>query len=257
MTAAARSTMTLADAHLAGLDLVRHHTRRFGSYVTSLDEPALRAGVPGGDWTVAQTIAHLRAVYLRYTTDTRRADSPAGVGRQNAADDLTLTRADVAAAAATMAEQLEFLAGVVPHIPPDRRFPFHAGQQITMAGGWGNLIGELLAHGDDIARATSTTFAIPSADTEILWRFTAPVLQGWLRPEAAAGTDTWELRFPFGPITVRFDAGSLLWDAPRHDHPDEVVEIEDAASFALAFPYGRRTTKDARVRELAGRFARL
>lgn len=249
--------ITLADAHLEGLDLVRHHTKRFGDYIAGFDNRALMTKVPGGEWTVGQTIAHLRAVYLRYTTDRRRADSPAGVGRQNAEDDLNLTSSDIAATVAAMSEQLDVLAGIVADVPPDQHFPFHGGQQITLAGGWGNLIGELLAHGDDIARATATAFEIPSADTEVLWRFTTPVLQGWLQPEAAAAADTWELHFPFGPITVRFAHGRLTWGEPLAEQPDHVVEIDDAAAFALVFPYGRRISDDPQVRELAGRFILL
>lgn len=249
--------LTLADAHVEGLDLVRHHSKRFGDYIGTFDDDALAAPVPGGEWTVGQTIAHLRAVYLRYTTDRRRADSPDGVGQQNAADDLTLTSADIAAVVATMAEQVELLSGIVASIPPDQLFPFHGGQQITLAGGWGNLIGELLAHGDDIARATGTTFDIPSADTEVLWRFATPVLQGWLSPEASDAVDSWELRFPFGPLSIEFDKGRLSWNAPPRDQPDHVIEVDDAAAFALVIPYGRRASDDPEVRELAARFVPL
>ena len=77
------------------------------------------------------------------------------------------------------------------------------------AGGWGNLLGELLAHGDDIARATGSPFAIPSADLEILWRFTAPLLQGWIRPETAPLNEEWRLRFPFGDVDAVLDRGVL------------------------------------------------
>jgi hypothetical protein len=141
--------------------------------------------------------------------------------------------------------------------PPERTFPFHAGQQITMAGGWGNLIGELLAHGDDIAGATGRPFAIPSQDTEILWRFAAPVLQGWLRPETARVTDTWQLNFPFGPIAVRFHGGQLHWNVNIPTDAEYVLDIDDAAKFALVFPYRRRLPEDPVVTKLASRFMPL
>lgn len=252
--AATRTAPSLADAHVSGLTLVGIHTMRFGDYVCGLDPAAVDARIPGSEWTVGQTIGHLRAVYLRYTSDGRRAASPVEVAVQNAADELALRPADVAAAVETMQQQVEALRNIVPHVPPDRTFPFHAGQEITMAGGWGNLIGELLAHGDDIARATGTTFEIPSPDTEILWRFAAPVLRGWVRPEAAGFTDTWELRFPFGPIQLHFDAGQLTWNASPAQPPDHVIEIPDAAAFALVFPYRRRPPVDAATRALTERF---
>jgi hypothetical protein len=236
--AQATAVMTLAEAHIRGFELVQQHTERFAGYVRGLDEGSLGTQVPGSEWTVGETVAHVQSVYLRYTTDLRRAETPGGVAALNA-EDIARLGVDVAAAAATIADQVALLAGLVPHIEADRTFPFHAGRQTTLAGGWGNLLGELLAHGDDIARATGTVFAIPSADTEVLWRFAAPLLEGWLRPEAVEVDDTWLLRFPFGPIGVRFDHGRMSWGA-EVESPDVVVDIDDAAEWALRFPYRRR-----------------
>lgn len=232
------AVMTLAEAHVRGFELVQHHTERFAAYVRGLDQSSLGTQVPGSEWTVGETVAHVQSVYLRYTTDLKRAETPEGVAALNA-EDIARVGVDVAAAATTVTEQVAMLAELVPHIEADRRFPFHAGQHTTMAGGWGNLLGELLAHGDDIARATGRTFTIPSADTEVLWRFAAPLLQGWLRPEVAEVDDTWLLRFQFGPIGVRFDHGRLSWGA-EVETPDVVVDIENAAEWALVFPYRRR-----------------
>jgi len=123
--------------------------------------------------------------------------------------------------------------------------------------GWRNLLGELLAHGDDIGRATGTTFTIPSQDMEVLWRFTAPLLQGWLRDTNAH--DSWVLRFPFGAIGVAFDGETLRWDDDENDVDGERTEIvvDDAAQFALAFPYRRRPAPDAATAELLRRFEPL
>jgi uncharacterized protein (TIGR03083 family) len=245
--------LTLAEAHVVGFELAREHTQRFLAYVTSLDDAAVAAKVPGSDWTVGETVAHIQSVVRRYTVDRRRVDARSEMAARNA-EDVAELGVDVHAAAASIREQLDLLAGAVPHVAPDQQFPFHGGQTITMAGGWGNLLGELLAHGDDIARATGRPFTIPSGDLEILWRFTGQVLERWMRVEAAAHRDTWALRLPFGTIDVEFDHGALRWDVHHPTRADHIIEISDAAEFALTFPYRRRPITDPTTALLATRF---
>lgn len=250
-------TMTLAEAHLRGFELVQLHTRRFTEFVSGLTDEQLALPVPDTEWTVGQTVTHVHSVFERYTSNLRRATSPAGVAVQNQ-EDIERLGVDVTASLSAIQEHLAFLALVVPGVEPERQFPFHAGVQTTLAGGWGNLLGELLAHGDDIGRATGRTFTIPSADLEVLWRFTAPLLQGWLRDRTAH--DSWVLRFPFGPIGVAFDGETLRWnddvDADGEADRTEIV-VDDAAAFALAFPYRRRPAPDPATAELLQRFEPL
>ncbi|MDP1876214.1 MAG: maleylpyruvate isomerase N-terminal domain-containing protein [Actinomycetota bacterium] len=249
------ATPTLDTAHRDGLDLVTVHTRRFVDYVRSLAPGDLDLPVPGGDWTVGQTVAHLESVYLRYSVDLRRSERRNDLIAQND-DDIAALGIDVDRATATMVDQVAFLASIIDSVPPDRQFPFHGGQQVTLAAGWGNLLGELLAHGDDIVRATGRPFTIPGRDLEILWRFTAQVLQGWLRDEADEVVETWHLRFPFGDVVLVLDHGTLRVatdsDLDVAEHHD--LEIEDASEFTLAFPYRRRVITDAQIAILASRF---
>jgi hypothetical protein len=242
-----------ADAQTTGLELVHEHSDRFIAMCRSLDAGELARPVHGGGWTVGDTITHVESVYLRYSRDPRRADTPQGVAVQNA-DDLERMPVDVERSAATMLDQLAFLDGVVPAVDPATEFPFHARRTTTMAGGMGNLIGELLAHGDDIARATGRSFTIPSAHTEVLWRYTAPLLDGWLRPETVGVADTWRVHFPFGPIDAAFDGGRLHWAVESIATPDHEITAADAAEFALAFPYRRRVIADPQLALLASRF---
>lgn len=246
--------MTIERAHREGLELVQHHTDRFLTYLGSLDGDATAAPVPGSAWTVGQVVAHVQSLFLRYTVDRRRVGDRTELAARNA-DDVEALGVDVESAIESIRAQLDLLRAIGPSVDPGAPHPFQAGQTITAAGGWGNLLGELLAHGDDLARATGTPFGIPSADLEVLWRFTAPVLQAWLRAEAADHRDRWRLEFPFGPIDVTFDGGRLRWGDHEHDgRPDHVLEIDDAAEFALRFPYRRRPITDAPTALLAARF---
>ncbi len=245
---------TLDDAHRNGLSLVRRHVDRLLDLVAGLGPEELDRRIPDGDWTVLDTVAHLQSVVTRYTTDLRRADTPGDVAVQNAEDVARLAGTDVEAAATAIRADLDLLASFVDAIEPDHRFPFHAGQTITMAGGWGNLLGELLAHGDDIARAVGAAFEIPGDDTELLWRHTAPVLAGWLRPEAADVTERWRLRFPFGDLDAHIDRGELRWGDADGATPDHELVVPDGAALALVVPYGRRAADDPQVALLASRF---
>lgn len=248
--------LTLEEAHDRGFQLVRAHTERFVHYLDDLSEAEASAPVPGLRWTVGETVTHVRSVYARYTADPRRAATPEGVAVQNS-DDIAESGVDVKAASVFISDQLAHLEAVVPHVAPERLFPFHAGQSTTMAGGWGNLLGELHAHGDDIARATGRPFAVPSEDLEILWRFTAPVLQGWIRPEARDLVESWRLRFPFGTVDAVLDQGALDWDSTAVDDPQHVVEVTDVADFTLVFPYRRRAVADPTTALLLSRFSDL
>lgn len=251
--------LTLAAAHHSGLELVDRHVRRFVDFITGLDDVARATPIPGGEWTVAQTVVHLQSVLLRYTTDMRRAESAAAVATQNA-DDLLRLGGDVDAALASMLADLERLPAAVHVFEPDQLLPFHAGQPITLAGAWGNLLGELLAHGDDVAQAAGTEFNVPGEDLEIMWRFTTPVLAGWLRPDAAEAQERWRLSFPFGAIDLELDRGRLAVgpaDVTVAVPSERSLEVGDVAEFTLSFPYGRRPPAEARMANLAGRFLAL
>lgn len=244
--------MTLPAAHTTGFDLVRRHSDRFVAYLGSMSADDLAAPVPDSDWTVGEVVAHVQSVYERYTLTGERAPTPAAVAEQNARD-VERLGVDVAAAQRSIRAQVEQMAAIVPLVEPTAEFPFHGGTKVTLAAGWGNLPGELLAHGDDIARATSRAFTIPSDDLEITLRYTAPVLGAWLAPAADEADESWDVRFPFGTIRFAVVAGRLDTDpdaAPRPRH--HLVDAEDAAEWLLAVPYRRRAEVDpvlARLRD--------
>jgi uncharacterized protein (TIGR03083 family) len=248
-----RATRTLAEDHLHGLDLVCTHARRFLDYLDALDADQLDLPVPGLDWTVSQTVEHVRAVFGRYTVDRRRAPTLLALIEQNAAD-VTDGRVDRTETRRFVEEQVAFLREVMPGIEPDRIFEFHTGQPMTASAGWGNLLGELHVHGDDIARATGRPFGVPGDDLEILWRHLPGVLDGWLRAEVGHLQERWLLRFPFDDGVLVLDNGSVTWTMPGTAAGGEVLDITDVAEFTLTFPYRRRPIVDPTVAVLASRF---
>ncbi len=242
-----RDGMTLEEAHHDGFRLVQQHSLRCVAYLGTLSAADAAAPVPDSDWTVGEVVAHLRSVYERYTIDRRRAPTAGEVSVQNA-EDVERLGVDLRAAAESIEAQLAQLAAVVPHVDPTAEFPFHGGRTVTMAGGWGNLLCELLVHGDDIAAATGKPFTLPSADLEIALRYTSPLLDGWLVPSARDLDESWDLAFPFGMIRFsigdgRFCSGAAA-DVPRRSTCHR-LELDDASAWLLRVPYRRRPPADA------------
>ena len=246
--------LTLEHAHTRGYELVREHSERFVAYLGGLTADDLARPVPNSTWTVGEVVAHVRSVYERYTINRQRSASPALVAEQNA-EDIARLGTDVDAALASIRAQVELMALAPTAIAPDEPLEFHGGMTTTLAGGWGNLLGELLAHGDDIGSATGTPFRIPSVDLEILPRFTAPLLGGWLSPAAAAVDESWDLEYPFGTIRFTIADGGFhhgLDVEPRSIH--HTIEIADTAEWLLTTPYRRRQPTDEQTAHLVDMF---
>lgn len=252
----------MADPHLRwhreGHERAVAATDRFAAYVRTIGADRLTAPVPGMSWTAADVVAHVHAVYRRYTLDRRRAATPREVDAQNEADLHDGVAGDLDARLSDMRAQLVSLAPAIDRVDPHQAFPFHGGRTITLAGGWGNLLGELLAHGDDIARATGAAWQIDAADLEVLWRCTTPVLGGWLSDAGRAATDTWriDLGFASGPVMFRFRGGDLAIDDVAADAPALDLRLDPIAG-TLAVPYGRRPLEGAAMQQFAARFVAL
>ena len=207
------------------------------------------------DWTAGDVGTHVLTVVKRYVAPTERASSRARLAALNAED-----VSAVAKTAAEVADELDVtvagLAQVAPSLPLDGQRAFHLGLTVTTAAAWANLLGELLVHGDDIARATGRHWTMDGELLEGIWRNLLPAAAGWLRPDAAAVNELYRLNFPFGVVALRIAEGEV-----RVDHPDDVdlaadhtIDIVDTAQFTLQFPYRRACIIDARTALLASRF---
>jgi hypothetical protein len=244
--------MTLAEAHVQGFEVAGRHTARFVAYIRELAEDEATLPVPGLAWTVGQTVTHVQSVYERYTLDRRRAETADLVAVVNA-EDVARIGVGLDRSAGSIEEQWELLGQLVGAVSPESEFPFHAGLRTTMAGGWGNLVGELLAHGDDLARATGRPFGVPGEDLEVTWRFGIPLLSAWLTPGARALVETWRLAMPFGDLGLVFDRGDLsVVDDPVD--ADHVLQVGDVEELTLRVPYRRRVPGDPLVGLLGARF---
>jgi hypothetical protein len=222
-------------------------------------EPAdAQRPVDGSTWTVGETAAHVCSLLRRMTEDGRRSTAPADLAELNdlAVGEIGL---DVAATAEEIETRAQLVVVAAPHIAPDRQFKFHAGQQVTLTQALAVVVGELVVHGAELAAAVGASWPIAPDDMLVVWRYATPVLQGWLRPEASAVTETWSLQFPDDdrPVVVRVDAGWLDIDPDPAPTADHVVTIDDTVAFTLAFPYGRGVLSDPAASRLAALFLPL
>lgn len=243
----------LAHWHRYGWERLEHHTRRFVEMVRGLDDDQLAVAVPDSDWCVVEVVAHVASVCRRYTVNRERAGDVAELTEHNRAD-VEAIGTDVDDLTADLLAQVAAMAVFPDLLEPSMELDFHAGQQLTLAGGWGNALSELLVHGDDIARATGVDWTLDGADLEPWWRFTLRALPGFLNDEGRRAADRWtlDLGFDSGPVRLRFDHGAVhvdesgSWQADHHITADPVL-------FSLTVPWRRRPADDPEVTLLLDR----
>lgn len=239
--------------HHHGATRVTELSGQFVDMVRGLSESQLRASVPGLDWSALEVVAHVTTVWRRYTVNRRRAATWADVAVENEAD-VRAAEADPAALLQEIEQHMALMASAPEVIAPTSQVDFHAGQTFTLAGAWGNAISELLVHGDDVSRAAGCAWTVPSADLEPFWRYTTPILPGFLNDRGRSARDRWLLDFGFesGPVRLRFADGLVLVDEEGDFDPDYVVR-GDAADVTLAMPWRRRPLSDPAMKEFAER----
>jgi hypothetical protein len=228
---------------------------QFETMLRSLTPQEEATSVPGLDWTAREVAAHVLTVVRRYLAPTERAATRERLAALNAEELATVDRS-----CAEIADELDSIVSVLAHVAPsislDDVRAFHLGITVSVAAGWANLIGELLVHGDDIARATHRAWSVDDHLLEGIWRDLMPASAGWMRPEARTLDELYHLHFPFGTVMLALDAGMVRVDDPRDAGrvPDHVIVVPDASAFTLQFPYRRARLEDPRAALLASRF---
>lgn len=48
-----------------------------------------------------------------------------------------------------------------------------------------------------------------------MWRFTSPLLRGWISPDATDADESWELIFPFGTVRLVPEHGNFSPGGPK------------------------------------------
>ena len=231
--------VTSADSYLGQVLLpLDHAARRFAALVASA--PAAAAPVPAcPGWTVPDVAAHVVQVSAQYG---REAWAPAGVpdagpgelqepgpGAASAQELAARLHRELAA----LRTQIERAGGQVP------AFRFHGEQLVGADAVLGVLLGELVVHGHDVARALGRRWPIDPAHAALIVEGLNHILPGQVRPDRAAGlTACFQLRLRGQASHIwEFRDGQLHVNPPRPGRIDVRISGDPAA--LLLFMYGR------------------
>ena len=148
-----------------------------------------RTPVPGLDWTVAETAAHVLTVVRRGLGDRRRSDSPSGTAEVNAVALRELSVRDPKTIGMEIARDSAVVARrVLPQVMDvDALIPFHGGMRVRALDAFGVMLAELVIHGHDIATALDAPPETPPEHATLALRAVLAVSPGWLDPAQREG----------------------------------------------------------------------
>ena len=228
---------------------------RFGELIASVPDPGAR--IPGSSWTVRDATAHVATVVPRYAAGPEGRGTwvahPRDLSALNQDEIQALEATDMAELAATVGRDLAGLADQVRAYgerPPS--FRFHGGEQVPADAALGILLGELVVHGWDIARAAGRPWPIDPADVELIVEGVEAVLPGWVdHDRARALTATYELRLRGqGTHVWSFHDGRLEVGAATH-RPDVRISADPVALLLVLYKRRSQWPAVARGRLLA------
>lgn len=151
-------------------DRIHQAHRRFAALLSVTPH---RTQVPGSDWTAGEVAGHVLTVLRRYTRrDLRSAAGLSTAGYslrdQNAVELEELGSLPVAEILDQVWQELADIEQKLPRgTDLGERFPFHGGQDVDAAALLGNLIGEFLVHGRDVARSRGKQWKIGSRNAAL------------------------------------------------------------------------------------------
>lgn len=229
--------MTMNDTgYVALTDTTREELRerialaqnRFDRLIRTAD-PLARP--PGSRWTVQQVAAHVLTIANRYYQVARGgmyhpADTPTGVAALNQAEleaalgPVPELADQLRALASDIDGYFDTLAGDCPTIP------FHGGGFIGGTTAQTNWLGELLLHGEDIARAVKAPWDLDERDMLLIARGLMQIAPIFLRSETPASTNVCVALEVSGarPYLMHIKGGAAETRERRHaDRPDAVL----------------------------------
>jgi len=248
--------MATATAYLDRvLPAIDRLAERFAALVTAVPDPA--APIPDSEWTVRDATAHVVSVARRYI------DGPEGRGtwvpdpRDLAALNDTqigaLADLDMAELAARLRRDLTALAAQLRTYgtaPPS--FTFHGGEPVAADVALGILLGELVVHGWDIARAVAHPWPIDPGDVELILDGVEPILPGWVDHERAGDLSaTFEVRLRGGRTRRWSFRNGRLDTTPTAGRPDVHISVDPVALLLVFYRRQSQWHHIARGRMLA------
>ena len=198
---------------------------------------------PGHDWTVLQIVAHVLTLGHRYQQIARggqyhHAADPPGIA--------VLNQTELEAAMAPMpqlADQLRALAPEIDsyfdaHSDDQPIIPFHAFGYMSCNTAQTNWLGELLLHGEDIARAVKSAWELPERDMLLILRGAAEMAPLYIRPGLSDDTSVCvAFQIPSArPYLIHIHDGTAEMRERRpDDRPDAVLRLPASTMTQLLY----------------------
>jgi uncharacterized protein (TIGR03083 family) len=205
--------------------------------------PDLAVRVPATpDWTVGQVFAHVVTVAPRYCRGPRQlgrwTEHTGELCDLNADELATLDTTDITALVGRLRAAIDEFARLLDEFGDDQpSYRFHGGQRVRADVAAGILLGELVVHGHDIARALHAPWPIKPNHVELIQQGLTPILPGWLDPDRAANhTATYEVQLRGqGTHRFAFHNGALTMNPPGPWHPDVAISAEPATFLLIVY----------------------
>lgn len=224
---AARAAVQVAASQAA--DLVR-----------SLPDPSSR--IPGLNWTVGQTAAHLVAAaqfYPRYATGQATPEATIDLAEGNLHRIAQVGDHGLAELADLLVAETQRLLEQTADLAPDHRVAFHGGATLDLAAQTGILLGEYLVHGLDLARSARRPWPIDPDHARLVIAGATALLPRYLDPDAARGvTVGYDVRIRGGPrFSLRVIHGAATVESGPVGPVDCHISADPVAFLIVA--YGR------------------
>ena len=213
-------------ATLAAID---HVADQMSTMVGSASDLGIR--VPGTpQWTIAETYSHVATVVPRYSQGARHEGEWV-----SSADDLADLNQrqlvalgpvpEVETVSVRLRNSLDELRQLITGLGDDQpTFTFHGGQRIQSDVALGILLGEVVVHGHDIARALHRPWPIDPAHVQLITLGLTPILPGWLDARASGHNGRYEVRLRGqGVHRFAFNHGRLTMNPPGAFEPDAII----------------------------------
>ncbi len=187
---------------------------------------------PGMKWTAQQIVAHVLAVAHRYrslaeTGDFRRAANPRELDQLNQEE-----MEELVVPIPELVDQLQALEHLMDtwfdNLPADFAGEFHYGVTVCAVIAQVNWLGELVFHGDDIARAIGARWEISERDMLLYLREAVDMAPSFARKDMNPATEICvALKVPDArPYIIHVHDGMLDMRSRRpDDRPDAVLKV--------------------------------
>ena len=214
--------------------------KRFDELVRTADP---LAHSPGRDWNVQQIVAHVLTIAQRYTQFARGREYRHAADARGVAA-LNQTELEAALAPVTeLADQLQALAPEMDgyfdaHSDDQPNIPFHAFGFMSGNTAQTNWLGELLLHGEDIARAVKAPWELPERDMLLVSRGFPEMVPLYVHPGLSGNTNVCvALQVPAArPYLIHIHDGTAEMRERRpDDRPDAVLRLPASTMTQLLY----------------------